>query len=109
MTRRIVGAVLVALVTLGATPAWAHDEFRFIGTVVRMDTQKNQLSMRFKENGKDVTVSIAITAKTTISRDKKPAAKSALKAGLSVVVDALGHDDSDLEAVEIRIVPPLAR
>ncbi len=109
MTRRIVGAVLVALVTLGVAPSWAHDEFRFIGTVVGMDLQKNRLSMRFKENSKDVTVVIAITEKTAISRDKKPVAKSALKAGLSVVVDALGHDDSDLEAVEIRIVPPLGK
>jgi len=109
MTRRLFAAAFLALFVLGVTPSWAHDEFRFVGTVVKMDNQKSRLSMKFKENSKDVTVEIAILADTAITRDKKKVAKSELKPGLSVVVDALGHDYSDLEAVEVRIVPPLGK
>ncbi len=63
--------------------------------------------MKFKEaNGKDETVTIAITAKTDITRDKKRVAKADLRVGTHVVVDALGDDYDTLEALAIRIVPP---
>ena len=64
------------------------------------------MSVNFKEDGKDQTIKVKLTAQTLITRDKNKVAKSELKAGLSVVVDALGDDYSDLEALEIRIVPP---
>jgi hypothetical protein len=51
-----------------------------------------------------------VDKQTVISRDKKKVDASELKAGLSVVVDAYGDslEDSDVLAIEIRIVPPIA-
>jgi hypothetical protein len=42
----------------------------------------------------------------TTERDGKPIGLADLKPGLYVVVDAQGHDYTDLEAVKVRIVPP---
>ena len=109
MTRR--AWVLALVVTAGsmlAMPAAAHDEFRFVGTVVRLELAKNRFAMRFREEDKtEVTVEIAFTPKTEVTRDKKPAPRADLKPGTSVVVDALGDDYDNLEAVAIRIVPKL--
>lgn len=82
----------------------AHDEFRFVGEVTKVDSPKNQVSVKYTESGKDETVVVTLTAKTEITRDKKPVPKSQLRVGLHVVVDALGCDD-DYEAVAIKIVP----
>jgi biopolymer transport protein ExbD len=107
MMRRLVPASLLALLIVGATPSWAHDEFRFVGTLVKVELPQQRVSVKFKEaDGKDETVQIALKKDTEITRDKKKIDRSQLKAGLSVVVDALGDDYDNLEAVEIRIVPP---
>jgi len=53
-------------------------------------------------------MTIYVDKKTKVSRDKKPVAIAALKVGQSVVVDAYGDDESDLLALDIRIVPPIA-
>jgi hypothetical protein len=98
------GALMVALVA--GPGAAAHDEFRFIGSLSKMNAAGTRLSVTFMENGKQETVEVAITAKTAITRDKKTIARTALKVGLYVVVDALGDDYDDLEATEIRVVPP---
>ena len=101
-------ALTLAVVLGGAAPAVsAHEEFGFVGTLVRIDTARNRIAVTFKENTRDETVQIALTPKTEITRDKKKVARSVLKRGLSVVVRALGDDYDTLEAVEIRIVPPL--
>jgi hypothetical protein len=97
--------VIVALFACTAALV-AHDEFRFVGTLISVETAKNRFSMKIRENGKDETIVVKLNAKTVITRDKKPLAKTALKAGQSVVVDALGDDYDDLEAVEISVVPP---
>jgi hypothetical protein len=107
MTRRRFTGALVAFLAVSGVALRAHDEFRFVGTVVSMDAAKNRLGVKFKEaNGKEETVQIAIKSTTEITRDKKKVPKTALKAGISVVVDALGDDYNTLEALEIRIVPP---
>jgi len=85
----------------------AHDEFGFVGTLTRVDVARKQIAVTFKENGKDETVRIALVASTQITKDKQKVPVSTLKAGLSVVIRALGDDYSNLEAVQIRIVPPL--
>ena len=101
-------AFVVLAAGLGVAPASAHDEFRFVGTVVRVETGRNRFSMKFREEDKtEVTVQIAFTPKTEVTRDKKNVARSELKAGMSVVVDALGDDYDNLEAVTIRIVPAI--
>ena len=105
----LVALALLVLFAFGAAPAWAHDEFRFVGTLVKMDAARNRVSVKSKEaNGKEETVVIAITKQTAITRDKKKIDKAELKVGVNVVVDALGDDYDNLEALEIRIVPPPA-
>jgi hypothetical protein len=105
-----VSLLLAALVAaaLVSRVVSAHDEFRFVGTVVALDLGKNRFAMKFTEHDKtEVTVTIAFTAKTEITRDKKPVPRAQLKPGSSVVVDALGDDYDNLEAVTIRIVPKI--
>jgi hypothetical protein len=101
---RLVPALIIAL-TLTATTVGAHDEFRFVGSLVKVDAAKNLVSVKYKEfDGKEATVVVTLMPKTTITRDGKPVAKSQLRAGLHVVVDALGCED-DYEATAIKIVP----
>jgi len=109
MTRR---SALIALMLCAASavarPTSAHDEFRFVGTVVTLELSENRFSMRFQEFDKTVvTVQIAFTPKTEVTRDKKPVPRASLKPGTSVVVDALGDDYDNLEAIAIRVVPPV--
>ena len=97
------------IMLIGARPL-PHDEFRFVGTVVRLEIARNRFSVKFKEaDSTEETVQIAFTPKTEITRDKKRVAKAELKAGVHVVVDALGDDYDSLEAVAVRIVPPPAK
>ena len=104
---RILAGALAALVLLAAMPLRAHDQFRFVGRLVATDLAKDRVSLRFKEfDGKEETVWLKLTKDTVITRDKKTVAKTELKAGLNVVVDAEGDDYDTLDAIEIRIVPP---
>jgi hypothetical protein len=105
MTRRIVSGVILMCLTLVATTV-AHERFRFVGSVVKMDRTKNVLTMKTIENKKELVLQIAIKAKTAIDRNGKKAAAAELKPGLSIVVDALGDDYDDLEAEAVKIVPP---
>lgn len=98
---------ITAIVVLVASmaPLRAHDEFRFVGSIVKMDAPKNLVTVRYREfDGKEDVVDVKILAKTKITRDGKTVPKSQLRADVHVVVDALGCDD-DYEAVAIRIVP----
>ena len=106
MIRQTVHRVaVVAMLFLCTTQVFAHDEFRIIGTVTKL--QDSQLQVKTKE-GK--TLSIKLNTETFIHRDKEKEKVRAteLKAGHSVVVDALGDDATDLLALEVRIVPAIA-
>ena len=103
MRRRTVVLGLVVMVAAAASSAFAHEHFRVIGTITKLD--KKQFEVKEK-SGKLMT--IYVDGKTKVSRDKKPVAVAALKIGQSVVVDAYGDDESDLLALDIRIVPPIA-
>jgi len=89
---------------LAAPPLTVHEHFRIIGTITRLVA--TELDVKNKE-GKTYTVDV--NKKTVVKRDKEKAELdlSALKVGQSVVVDAYGDDEFDLEAQDIRIVPPL--
>jgi hypothetical protein len=103
MQRPILGVcVAVMLFVVGAPRASAHDEFRIIGTLTRV--QEHQIDVKQKDSR---TVSIAVNKETLITRDKKKVPASELKTGRSVVVDALGDDLTDLVALEVRIVPDI--
>ncbi len=110
MTRRVLTlTLLAALCAPVAGSRSAHEECGFVGTLVTVNLAKNRIAVKYKENGKDETVQIALTPTTEVTKDKKPVPRSTLKAGLSVAVRALGDDDTHLEAVSIRIVPPLGK
>jgi hypothetical protein len=91
-------AVAAALLLLGAMPLSAHEKFRIVGTVLKV--QATQLDVKAADGQ---TYEIDMDAKTRVTRNKKSVAMAELKAGRSVVVDALGHDMFDLVAVEVQI------
>lgn len=93
--------VMIAAITAGK--AVAHEHFRVIGTITKLDTKQFEVK---DKTGKLWT--IYVDKKTKVSRDNKAAVVAALKIGQSVVVDAYGDDESDLLALDIRIVPPIA-
>ena len=105
MTRRIIFLVTVIVLALSAQ-LLAHEEFRIVGTVVKLE--KSQLQVKAR-NAK--LWSVALTGETFIHRDKdqNKVAQTELKAGTSVVVDALGDTEADLQALEIRIVPAIGK
>lgn len=100
--RRLIVIALV-LFALGTQYSWAHEDFRVIGTVTKHEGQKLEVRAR---TGK--TTVVRLDKQTQITQDKKKVDASALTAGRSVVVDAYGDDETDLLALEIRIVPPIA-
>jgi hypothetical protein len=101
MNRRIASLTLLVF-ALGVLPAHAHEAFRFVGTVAKI--QGTQLGVKLKIGR---TVWVELKKSTIILKDKTKVPVAALKPGLSVVVDALGDDDSDLEAKQVRIVPAI--
>lgn len=103
MSRRelIVGFALM-LAVIAAPHVFAHEHFRVIGTITKLDTKQFEVK---DKTGKLWT--IYVDKKTKVSRDKKLVAVSALKVSQSVVVDAYGDDETDLLALDIRIVPPI--
>jgi hypothetical protein len=104
MIRRLT-VVCVALLLAGAAGQLsAHDEFRIIGTLEKL--QSSMIAVK-KSTGK--TVSLRIDKQTLITQDKKKVDTTALKVGQSLVVDAYGDSEDDSLAVEIRIVPPIRR
>ena len=82
--------------------------FRFVGTItklVKVEAKRDVMTVTFKEKQGERTVDIVIIAGTEVTRDGKPVPKSDLKVGTYIVVDALGDDESNLDAWEIKIVP----
>jgi hypothetical protein len=100
-----IGAVMAA----GSAVLDAHDQFRFVGTVVRLEASKNLLTFRTREDKKDLTLKVRLTPKTTLERDGKPVPRSELKPGVAIVVDAYGDDYDDMEGLALKIVPPPAK
>ena len=103
MTRRIIILATLIVLVLGAVPTRAHEAFRFVGTLTKREA--TQLGVKTKEGR---TVYVELKKTTIILRDKTKVPATDLKPGLSVVVDALGDDDSDLTAKQVRIVPAIA-
>jgi hypothetical protein len=110
LTRLMAGVGLaLALATPGLS---AHDDFRVVGSIVSMDARARTLTVRMiPQPGDDAetverNVRITLPGFVTTERDGKPIGLADLEPGLYVVVDAQGHDYTDLEAVKVRIVPP---
>lgn len=92
----------LAALALTASYAFAHEEFRVVGTLTT--STDTQIQVRDRD-GK--SLSIAVNKQTVITKDGAAVDASALATGNSVVVDALGDSETDLVAVEIRVVPPI--
>ena len=101
--RRLLPAVLLAVALTNAVPLHAHYEFRIVGTVSKLT--KTQIDVKQIKDGK--IIEIDVNEKTKVTKDKKPVAYAQIKVGGSVVVEALGDSILDLEAIEIRLVPPI--
>lgn len=105
MTRKwTVSGVAAALVISGMSLS-AHDKYRIIGTVVNVTA--TIVDVKQAKDGKTITMDI--TDKTVVTRDKKNVGRGELKAGVRVVADALGDSLEELEAVEVTIVPAPTR
>jgi hypothetical protein len=94
---------IAVAVLIAAAPLRAHDEYRIIGTVMKITA--DQIDVKQVKDGK--VIEIDINKQTKVTRDKKPAAMKEVKVGGSVVVEALGDSILDLTALEIRLVPAI--
>ena len=104
MIFRKAAILTIAVFVLSAVNALAHDEFRIVGTISKVE--KTQLQVTTTERK---TYKIKLDSQTLISRDKKKVAADELKAGRTVVVDAIGDSEADLLALEVRLVPAIAK
>ena len=92
----LTAAVLLVLV---ATPGVAHEKFKIVGTVVKIHAE--QIDVKAVDGA---TYEIDFLDSVPVTRNFKKVARSELKAGVKVIVNALGHDMFDLEAVEVQLV-----
>ena len=102
MTRRFCVLGIVAALVIGSTSLSAHEKYRVIGTVAKVEG--TVVDVKQTKDGKTITMDM--TEKTVVTRDKKKVGRAELKTGVSVVVDAVGDSVDELDIVEIRIVPP---
>jgi threonine dehydrogenase-like Zn-dependent dehydrogenase len=102
MNRRTFAITALALAFSAFVPLSAHDDYRIIGVITKVQPSKLDVKSKGGKNH-----SIKLNKETFINRDKKKVGATELKPGLSVVVDATGDSESDLLALEIRIVPPV--
>ena len=101
MTRRLMMVIAASVLMLGVMSLSAHDNFRVIGSVTRL--QERSIDVKNKDLK---TTTIRIDKQTEVTRDKKKVGVAELKVGQSVVVEAYGDSEADLLALEMRIVPP---
>ena len=109
MAGRLVASLVLVGWMLAAPAAGAHEKFRFIGTVVKMDAAKKLLTMKTTDKAYPPVLEIDMTPKTRVERNGRKVTAAELKSGAYVVVDALGDDYFAVEAVLVRIVPPPAK
>jgi hypothetical protein len=102
MMRRLMILATSTTLFLGATQLLAHERFRIVGTITKRTA--TQIEVKTKENKK---IPIDVDKQTIILRDKKKVPATTLKVGLSVVVDAIGDDEADLVAEQVRLVPAI--
>jgi hypothetical protein len=101
MTRKFIMAIGVVAMMLAGAPAWAHDDYRIIGTVETVTAKT--LDVKQTKDGK--IISMQMNEETIVTRDKKKVDRAELKTGLNVVVDARGDSLKDLQVREVRLVP----
>jgi hypothetical protein len=106
MTRRLILLMAMLAACVGvATTSRAHEKFRIIGTVAKVDAK--DLEIKQTKDGK--IIGMDMTPGTVVMRDGKKVAAAQLKVGLYVVADAFGDSLEELEALEVKIVPAPAK
>lgn len=99
MTRRLVIALLLLVLTLAVPAAIrAHEKFKIVGSIVKVHA--TQLDVKAVDGA---TYEIDMNETTQVMRGLKKVPQSELRAGQQVVVEALGHDMFDLEAVLVTL------
>ena len=99
MTKRQIISLSIVAILLGTLSVRAHDSFRVIGNITKITD--DEISVKNKDNKIFV---IALNKEATyVWRGKKKVPTTELKVGLSVVVDAMGDSDQELEAQDIMI------
>ncbi len=98
MTRRLALAVLITVIVAYALPE-AHDGHihKIMGTVTARDAKHLEVKTPSGEN-----LSIAITTKTTATRDKRKVPLSEVQIGSRVVVE-IGNGEDPLMAGQIQV------
>lgn len=102
MRSSLTGALLTAVLAIGANAAFGHEEFRVIGTLTKHENSMIEVASR---DGS--TRLIKLDKQTLVTKDALDVDVTALQAGMTVVIDAYGDSLEDLLALEIRIVPPI--
>ena len=92
------------VVALALIPALAgssvHEKFKIVGTIVKVHPE--QLDVKAVDGA---TYEMDLFESAAIFRKNKKVARTELKPGVKVTVNALGHDMFDLEVVEVHITP----
>ena len=101
MTRRLILLGSLAALVLTVPALSAHDDYRIIGTVAKVDA--TSIDVKQTKDGK--IISMQMNGETIVTRDKKKVDRAELKTGLNVVVDARGDSLKDLQVLEVRLVP----
>jgi hypothetical protein len=104
------GMKLILLVSLAwlaflVGPIVAHDEFRVIGTIMKV----TKATIEVKQAVTNDIITMVVDEDTPVTRDKQKLAIAELTPGLTVVVDATGDSLRDLVVRAIRIIPPPKR
>jgi hypothetical protein len=88
----------VGVVALLSSAGDAHEKFKIVGTVVKVHAE--QLDVKAVDGS---TYEMDMFDSAPVFRQNRKVAKSELKPGVKVTVNALGHDMFDLEVVDVHI------
>jgi hypothetical protein len=91
--------VAAVLLVLTIAPAGAHEKFKIVGSVVKIHAE--QIDVKAVDGA---TYEIDFLDGVPVTRKHKKVARTELRVGANVIVNALGHDMFDLEAVEVQLV-----
>ena len=101
MTRRRMMTSLLTALFVPVASLRAHPNYRIIGTIESVTTK----TIAVKQTRDGRIIAMEMDNESRVTRDKKDVSRTALKPGLSVVVDACGDSLEDLLVMEIRLVP----
>ena len=89
---------MILCVLAAVAAASAHEKFKIVGSIVKVHA--TQLDVKAVDGA---TYEIDMNEATQVMRGLNKLRQSDLQAGQQVVVDALGHDMFDLEAVLVTL------